>query len=353
MLRAKSTSVAAPPGTLKASADALETQVRVMAYGPTAMEEGPLAEVGKLAGQRATYPVVWVDVVGLADVQLLKELGAELGLHDLALEDVVNVHQRPKVEVFGDVLFLVTRMPRGPESIASEQISLFLGPGFVVTFQEREGDPLEGVRKRIRDERPRLRGRGPDYLLYALFDAVLDAYFPVLDHIANSLEDIEGTIVASSGKESLRNLHEIKSDLMQLRRVLRPTLELAGKLAREDVESFQEETRPFLRDCQDHALQAVDLVDSCRDTAVGLEGLLLALAGQRMNEVMKVLTIIATIFMPLSFIAGLYGMNFDPSVSRWNMPELAHPYGYPLALGFMGLSAVIMFALFWRRGWFK
>jgi magnesium transporter len=331
--------------------EAPRSQLHVFAYGPEQLTDRPLADVSEIPSLRATNPVTWVNVDGLGDEAVLRGLGEMFELHRLALEDVVNVHQRPKVERYGEVYFVVIRMPRGATPLETEQVSLFLGKEFVLTFQEAVGDCLDPVRQRLRQGGPRLRQGGPDYLAYALIDALVDAYFPLLEHYAEILEHLEEDILQRPAQSSVSRLHAVKRDLMTLRREVWPLRELLSTLTREETTLVTDATRLYMRDCYDHAVQLLELVESFRDLASGLMDLYLSGVSNRMNEVMKVLTIIATIFIPLSFIAGLYGMNFNPERSRWNMPELGWRFGYPFALGLMAAVTVAMLVYFRRKGW--
>jgi magnesium transporter len=290
-------------------------------------------------------------VVGLANVELIAKLGEEFELHRLALEDVVNVHQRPKAEEFEDHIFIVTRMLLSDSPDDSEQISLFIGEGYLLTFQEREGDCFEPVRKRLRDGRGRIRSSPPDYLCYALIDAIIDGYFPVLEHYGERLEDIEDAVVTDPEPEHVQVLHDLKRELLLVRRSVWPLREMINAIIRDEHKLFTEPTRVYLRDCYDHVIQLIDIIETYREIASGLIDVYISSVGAKMNEIMKVLTIIATIFIPLGFMAGLYGMNFDSSVSPWNMPELHTRYGYPIALLAMVLIGGGMLYYFWRKGW--
>jgi len=345
--------IAASPGTLVVPEGCGSSTVTVMAYGPDAVVEEECRDLEGLDALSAAYPVVWVNVVGLGTLDTLTALGERFGLHRLALEDVLHVTQRPKVDEYGDHLFLTARMPVSRSELETEQLSVFLGQTFVLTFQEEAGDCFEGVRQRVRDGRPRLRRGGPGYLVYCLLDELVDAYFPLLESIGVSLEDLEDEVRTAPSRNHVHEIHRVKSELVTLRRYVVPLRDMVAALLRQDAEFFSEETRVYLRDCLDHAIRAQELIDSDRDLAAGLLELDLTLAGQRVNEVMKVLTITATVFIPLSFIAGLYGMNFDREASRWNLPELGWSLGYPFALGLMVLTAAGMLAFFWRRGWFR
>jgi magnesium transporter len=269
------------------------------------------------------------------------------------MEDVLNVTQRPKVDEYDGNHYVVARMPVTEEHLATEQLSIFLGKDFVVTFQEQPGDCLDGIRARIRSGRPRLRKGGPDYLLYTILDAVVDAYFPLLESVGQMLEDLEKDILERTEQRQIEELHALKRDLVTLRRYLTPLRDLNAHLVRPDIDLLEEKTQLYMRDCYDHSVSALSMVESYRDIASGLMELYLSMVSHRMNEVMKVLTVIATLFIPLSFIAGLYGMNFDPQVSPWNMPELGWRWGYPAVLALMAACAGGMLLYFRQKGWFR
>jgi len=335
-----------PPG-------ASPSRVHVMAYGPEALDEHDVKNLDEFPHLLKKHPVVWINVEGLGTLDTLQTLADQLGLHRLAMEDVLNTSQRPKVDDYPDHQYVVARMPVANQHLVTEQLSVFLGQNYIVTFQEQPGDCLDAIRTRIRNGRPRLREGGPDYLLYAILDALVDSYFPVLEHVGDTLEDLETDILQRPAQHHIEELYSLKRDLVTLRRYMAPLRDLNAQLLRPDNNLLQDTTRVYMRDCYDHSVNALGLVESYRDIASGLMELYLSMVSHRMNEVMKVLTIIATVFIPLSFIAGLYGMNFDPHASRWNMPELAWPWGYPMALGVMALVAGGMLLYFRRKGWFR
>jgi len=237
------------------------------------------------------------------------------------------------------------------EHAGTEQVSLFLGEGFLITFQEEPGDCLEPVRERIRQGRPRMRRGGADYLAYAVLDTIVDSYFPLLDELGNELEQLEESVLKETDPSVVGTLHALKRRLNSIRRVVAPIRESLTGLIRDESPLVSESTRLYLRDCSDHTFQLIELVEHYRDLASGLLDLHLTIVSNRMNDIMKVLTIMATIFIPLGFIAGLYGMNFDPQASRWNMPELAWQFGYPFAIGVMVVVAGGMLLFFRRKGW--
>lgn len=339
------------PGTLTADPAAPPPTVRLLAYGPHEMTESVVDDLGSLRDVRGKWPVLWVDVDGVGHVETLRALGEVFGLHRLALEDVINIPQRSKMEEYGDHLFIVSRMPELAPRPDTEQVSLFLGRDFVLTFQERSGDPFDPVRERIRRSRGRIRGAGPDYLAYALLDAIIDHYFPVLEHCGDELEELEDRILAGAGRETMSRLHQIKRDLLTLRRAVWPERDAVNALIREPTELVTDETRVYLRDCHDHVVQVMELTESYRDLGSSLTDLYLSSVSNRTNEIMKVLTMFSSIFIPLGFIAGLYGMNFDYKESPLNMPELHWYWGYPFALSLMSLVAGCLLWFFWRKGW--
>jgi magnesium transporter len=327
--------------------------IEVIAYGPDQWFERQIHNLEELARLREQHPVVWVNVNGLGDAVTIQKLGEMFGLHRLALEDVVNVHQRAKVEQYGDHLFIVVRTVESQVPIGTEQISMFLGRNYVLTFQERPGDDWNPVRERLRQKRGRIRMSGADYLAYALIDAVIDSYFPVLDALGDQVEQLDDELSRNPRQPMMGRVHDIRVSLHLLRRSIWPHREALSALTREHLELITDETRIHLRDCYDHAIQIMDLVENDRDLCSDLRDFYLTAVNNRMNEIMKVLTVIATLFMPLSFIAGVWGMNFDPDTSPWNMPELRWWYGYPMAWGVMLAVAAVMMYFFYRRGWMQ
>jgi len=246
----------------------------------------------------------------------------------------------------------VLRMPEFGVPLRLEQMSVFFGKDFVVTFQEDPGDPLDPVRERLRHNRGRIRSLGPDYLAYAIIDAIVDHYFPVLESFADRIDELEEDVLGVQAPNVLGPLQDIRRELLLLRRAVWPLREMIGSLARDDCEGLvSRKTVPYLRDCQDHAAQLMDVLESCRELSTALMDAYISSVALRTNDVMRVLTIMSTIFIPLTFIAGIYGMNFDPSTSPLNMPELRWPLGYPFALGLMAITALALVFFFRRKGW--
>ena len=342
------------PGTLVVPADARPPRLRAIGFGPDRLEERELKDASELAAMRGQWPVLWVAVDGLGDVGVLEALGSIFGLHRLALEDVLNLHQRPKAERYGEHLFIVARMPLTgePGQLETEQLSLFLGKDFLISFQERPGgDCFDPVRTRLRAGKGRSRAAGPDYLAYALLDSVVDAFYPVLEGCGDRLDGLEDELFGRPAPGIAQRVHQVRRELLAVRRAVWPLREELATLVREPDELIADETRVYLRDCYDHVVQMIDLLETYRDLGAGLMEIHLSLLSHRMNEIMKVLTIIATIFIPLTFIVGVYGMNFDPDAGPFSMPELRSPWGYPAVMLFMAALAAGMLLYFKRRGW--
>ncbi len=345
--------VGAVPGIVTAPPGAHPSTARLIAYDDGQLVERTVSDPATMTEELERHRVLWVDVAGLGDGPLIEAIGRVFDLHPLALEDVVHTHQRAKVEPYPFGHYVVVRMPRVDEErgLDLEQVSIFFGPRFVVTFQEREGDCFEAVRERLRRARGRARRCGPDYLAYAILDAIVDSYFPHVEAYGDRLEELEDRILASPDQRVVGELHTVKRDLLMIRRAVWPLREAVNTLAREEHENISEDTRLYLRDVYDHTVQLVELTETQREMASGMLDVYLSSVSNRMNEIMKVLTIIATIFIPLSFVASLYGMNFEHERSPWNMPELDWRYGYPFALAIMALIAGGLLLFFRRKRW--
>lgn len=341
------------PGTLRPHEQRRveEVTLRLLAYDPDHLEEKTVQRLEEVFAYRETVGVTWVDVVGLHDIAMLERLGEHYGLHPLALEDVLNTGQRPKTEEFDGQQFIVLRQVLPGQPLTFEQLSIFLGDGYVITFQEVPGDVFEPVRERLRGGKGKIRRLGADYLAYALVDALVDQFFPLLEEYGERIEDIEEEVVEHPTHETLGRIHQIKKELLELRRAAWPLREVINALERLEVGRMGAETKVYLRDCYDHTIQILDMLETYRDLASGMLDVYLSSVSNRMNEVMKVLTGMASIFIPLTFIVGLYGMNFDPRASPWNMPELEWYWGYPAVWLVMMALGAGLFVYFRRKGW--
>ena len=303
-----------------------------------------------LDGQTTT----WINISGVHEVDLVQRLGEHFKIHPLALEDVLNTAQRPKIERADDYVFAVLRMiyrRAGEEELTSEQVSILFGDRWLVTLQEQPGDVFEAVRERLRKGAPRVRFVHTDYLAYALMDAIVDSYFIILEAMGDTVEDVEDESLDHADETHLQAIRGLKRDLIVLRKSVWPLREVASGFERIEAPRVDDMTRPYIRDLYEHTVQIMDSVDTYREMVSGLLELYLSNQSHRLNEVMKVLTVIATIFIPLGFLAGVFGMNFDTDISPLNMPELKMRYGYPL---FWLVALLVGGGLFWyfrRRRW--
>lgn len=312
-----------------------KVSIRVMDYGPEACTVRTTNDVEDTFRLRDSETVSWIDVEGLHDTELLNRFGTHFGLHPLVLEDILNTHQRPKIEEYDDYLYLVVRMlapgTNGGE-LHSEQVSIILAPRFVITFQEIPGDVFDPVRKRIDLGKGRVRRMGTDYLVYALIDSIVDNYFLVLEKVAERIEQVELSITAGPNPEDLAHVHQLRRELVYMRRNVWPLRDVVGALQRSETDMVSDDVRVYIRDLQDHVVQVVESMENFRDVLASMHDLYVSSIGHRTNEVIRVLTVISTIFVPLTFLAGVYGMNFH------NLPELRWHWGYA---GFWVVSIII------------
>ena len=343
--------VGAAPGTLTADPAAHRTTLRLTAISPERIERIESPKVADLPALMQQWPVIWLDCVGLGDVDTIGEIGTVFGFHRLSLEDVVNTDQRPKAEFFENHAFVVLKMLDARPDALPEQLSLFFGEKFVVTFQERPGDAFDPVRKRIADHAPRIVTRKADYLAYALLDAVIDGYFPAADASGEEIDRLEDEMLSQPQLNRSRDLHILRREMIALKRWLWPARDAVAGLIRSDAGFITDETRLFLADTQDHVVRLIEIVETYRDMLTGLIDMNLSLVQARTNDIVSLLTIISAIFIPLTFLVGVWGMNFDPNVSPWNMPELEWRYGYPAALGLMALVGVALVGYFKWKKW--
>jgi magnesium transporter len=328
--------------------------IQLISFSAADCQERDIADTEQLAELLADTKLVhWLNVDSVEDLPLIQRIGTVFRLHPLALEDVHHVHQRSKVEEYDGYLFVVVRMPGLDDGeLVTEQLSMFLRDNCIVTFQEgRPGDCLEPVRERIRRGNAQTRRCGADFLMYLILDASIDSYYPLLEQFGTRLDELEEQAERPRVRGLIGELHGIRRSLLTLRRAIWPLRDAISGLLRTDHDMIDAETRFHLRDCHDHTVQLIDVSETYREVCSDLRELHYAHINQRTNEVMRVLTIIATIFMPLSFVAGLYGMNFDTKASSWNMPELSWRFGYFFALGIMLAIFLTMVSTFWRWGW--
>jgi magnesium transporter len=339
-----------PPGSLVHIGEkkAETVRIRLMDYTSDHIEERDLSAVEECFAYRDKDSVTWMNMDGIHRVDVVEKLGSHFALHPLVLEDILNTDQRPKLEDYEDYLFLILKMityDEAQKQLHIEQVGLIVGPRFVLSFQESEGDVFEPVRERLRKGKGRIRKGGPDYLAYALMDAVVDNYFLVLEKIGEDIEELEEEVIGKPGPETVESIHNLKRELLFLRKSVWPLREAVAGLEKGEHSLIQEKTTIFLRDVYDHTIQVIDTIETFRDMVSGMMDVYLSSLSNRMNEVMKVLTIIATLFIPLTFIAGVYGMNFKV------MPELQWHYGYGLVWLLMILVTLLMLLYFRKKHW--
>ncbi len=345
------------PGVLYIPPGSSRPKISLIDYNAINVIRKEIATPEECALYLDTQSISWVEVQGLGDEDILRRLGKVFGLHPLVLEDIVNVTERPKIEEYEAQLVIICRMvvPKRTEpGFHSEQVSLVLGENYLLSVQEEpEYDCLEGVRARICNNKGIIRKRRADYLAYTLLDAIVDGFFPVLEHYGERIEELEEEAIFNPTRQTLQKIYGVRRELLQLRRYIWPQRDAINSLIRDGNQLIRDEVRIYLRDCYDHTVQVMDMIETYRELASGLMDVYLSAVSNRMNEVMKFLTIMSSIFIPLTFIAGIYGMNFNTEKSPNNMPELNWYWGYFLCLGFMGAVAISLIVIFWRKGWFQ
>jgi magnesium transporter len=339
-----------PPGSLVhiGKKKAEKTRITLIDYDEGQFQEKEVKTIEECFPFKDTPTVTWVNIDGIHNVEIIEKIGKHFGIHPLVLEDIVNSGQRPKMEDFEDYIFVVLKMIFYDEKTGemnSEQISIILGKNFVISFQEKEGDVFEPIRERIRGQKGRIRRAGADYLAYALIDAIVDGYYIVLENLGEKIEGLEDEVIENPSAGTLQIINSLKRDTIFLRRSVWPLREVIGGLERGGSSLIHEATGAYLRDVYDHTIQVADTIDSYRDMISGTRDTYLSSVSNRMNEVMKVLTIIATIFIPVTFIAGIYGMNFE-----W-IPELGWRYSYFVIWGVMLAVAGVMITYFRKKTW--
>ncbi len=347
----KESNVGLAPGTLVHVGEkkAEKVVIRALAYNSEKLIEKKLETVEDCLVFKDQPDInLWINVDGLDRVDIIEKLGNYFNIHPLTLEDVLNTGQRPKTEDYESYIYTVLKMillDTKKEEITLDQVSIILGPNYILSFQEREGDIFDPVRERFKNPASRLRKNGVDHLAYSLIDAIVDNYFLILEHFGEEIEDLEEGLIIQPRPETLKAVQKYKRDMITLRKSVWPLRELINGLQRVESDLIKETTRIYLRDIYDHTIQVIDSVEDFRDILSSMVDIYLSSISYRMNDVMKVLTVIATIFIPLTFIAGVYGMNFE------YMPELKWRWGYPVIMLAMSLIGVSMFAYFKKRRW--
>jgi len=350
LIKKRSRKAGLSPGTLIHIGEkkAEKLKITVMDYDEAHFQEKEINTVEECFAFKNAPGVTWINIDGLHQVEILEKLGECYGFHPLVLEDILNTDQRPKMEDYGDYLYIVLRMLSYNDKssqIETEQVSLILGPNFVFSFQESQGDVFDPVRERIRSGKGRIRTMGSDYLAYGLLDLIVDNYFMIMEKLGETIEFLEEKLVTQPVPETLQTIHQLKRELIFLRKAVWPLREVIGGLERGELALIKETSRVYLRDVYDHTIQVIDTIETFRDMISGMLDIYLSSVSNRLNSVMKVLTIIATIFMPLTFLAGIYGMNFK------NFPELEWGWSYPVFWLVVVLISVSMLLYFKKKNW--
>jgi magnesium transporter len=350
LIKRRSKKAGLPPGTLVHIGErkAKDLKITLIDYDEVHFQEREIEKIEECFVFRDQPTVTWINVDGLHQVEILEKLGECYGFHPLMLEDILNTDQRPKMEDYGDYIYIVLKMlgqNNKNHGIVTEQISLIMGSNFVISFQETEGDIFDPIRDRIRNGKGRIRKMAADYLAYALLDSIVDNYFIIMEKLGEKIEFLEEELVTRPTPETLKTIHQLKREMIFLRRAVWPLREVVSGLERGESSLMKESTRIYLRDVYDHTIQVIDTIETFRDMVSGMLDIYLSSISNRLNAVMKVLTIIATIFMPLTFIVGIYGMNFK------YMPELEWYWGYPAVWLVVVLVGVSMLIYFKKKRW--
>ncbi|MCP8311053.1 MAG: magnesium/cobalt transporter CorA [Candidatus Methylarchaceae archaeon HK01M] len=350
MFKKRSKKTGLPPGTLIHIGEKKieKVKITIIDYNEAQFQEKEAKKVEECFPYKDQPNVTWINIDGIHDVEIIEKIGNHFNLHPLQLEDILNTEHRPKIEDFEDYIFVVLKMLYYDEKeneIKDEQISLILASNIVISFQESEGDVFNPIRERIRNGKGRIRKMGADYLAYALIDAIVDNYFIILEKLGEKIQDLEEELVTNPTSETLHAIHKLKRENIFLRKSVWPLREVVSKLERGESSLIKETTVIYLRDVYDHIIRVIDTIETFRDLLSGMLDIYLSSISNRMNEVMKVLTVIATIFIPLTLIASIYGMNFT------YMPELESPWGYPIVLVGMLFIVTLMLIYFKRKKW--
>jgi len=350
MIKKKSKKAGLPPGTLIHVGNKRDEKIKItiVDYNEEQFQEKEVKTIKECFPYKEKPTVTWINIDGVHEVKMIEELGKNYNFHPLILEDIVDTDQRPKIKDFGDYIFLILKMyycDKDNNEIKIEQVSLIFGENYVISFQEREGDVFDSIRERIRNNIGRIRKTRADYLIYALMDAIIDNYFTILEKLGEETEDLESKVIKNPVPANLQIIYRLKSELIFLRKSVWPLREVISILEKGESALIDKSTNIYLRDIYGHTIQVMDTVETLRDVISGTLEVYLSSVSNRMNEIMKVLTIIATIFIPLTFIAGIYGMNFQ------YMPELKWFWGYPLVLLVMLIIGIVMVKFFRKRKW--
>lgn len=350
LLKKRGRKLGSPPGTLIHVGEARQTTTRIqrIRYDEEHLDEQEVLATTRFVPPDRVTETLWIDIDGLHDAEVIRQFGEDFGIHPLVLEDIINTDQRPKIEAHEDYTYVVLKMLQYDEvrqGVRIEQVSLVIGNNYLLSFQETQDDVFDSVRLRLRSGR-RIRQRGPDYLAYALIDAIVDDYFALLERLSDAIESLEDEVISRPSPETLTRIHHLRREMLLVRKAIWPIREVLSTLSRDDSLVLRAETRLHLRDVYDHSIHIIENIEIFRDLLSGMLDLYISSVSQRMNEIMKTLTIFASIFMPLTFLAGVYGMNFHA------MPELAWRWGYPLILAIMlAIGGGLIFYFRWRR-WF-
>lgn len=343
------------PGQLSLDSDAAPAILSIIDYSLAGVKIYQLNNLEEAGYFRESEVVSWLDLSSLGNQDTWRSLSKTFDLHKMLVEDVVNVPQRPKIEHYEEQLLILAWMVIPTATgFAKEQVSMVLGRHYLMTVQEEpDRDCFQNVRQRIERGRGIIRSQGPDYLAYCLLDAIVDGFFPVLEYYGEQIEELEDEVVTRPTKQTLEKIYRLRRDLLTLRRAIWPQRDAISQLMRDGSDLISKDVSIYLRDCYDHAVQVMDMVETYRELSAGLMDVYLSSVSNKMNEVMKLLTVISSIFIPLTFIAGVYGMNFSPDKSPLNMPELSWYWGYPACLGLMSVTAIGLIIFFAKRGWFN
>ena len=350
LVKKKSEKAGLPPGTLVhiGKKRMEKVKITIIDYDEEHLQEKDAKSIKECFPYKDKPTVTWINVDGLHEIKVIEEIGKHFNLHPLILEDIVDTDQRPKIKDFGDYIFIILKMlycDKKGNAIKVEQVSLILGKNYIISFQEREGDVFNFIRERIRNNIGRIRKLGADYLAYSLIDAIVDNYFTIIEKLDEEIENLEDKVIIQPNPSNVQAIHKLKRDLIFLRKSVWPLREVISFLEKGESPLVLESTNIYLRDVYGHTIQVMDTVETLRDIISGILDIYLSSINTRMNEIMKMLTIIATIFIPLTFITGIYGMNFQ------YMPEIKWFWGYPAVLLGMSIIGIVMVIYFKRKKW--